>query len=155
MGENLAHRPGGDLHVGGSWRATSRPTIEARDANDSIGARTTSRVATPAALVAMKLRAMQQRRAGVLNKRVSDAYDAYRLLAAHDRDGSIARDLTTAPAGLGAWCLTRAREVFDIDAAQTRRWLATGSPDMAAVSVDDLRTVGTVFADVLDDLLRH
>ena len=67
-------------------------TIEARDAHDA-STRATARVATPAALVAMKLRAMQQRRANVLNKRASDAYDAYRLLAAHDRDGSIARTL--------------------------------------------------------------
>ena len=79
--------------------------------------RATARVATPAALVAMKLRAMQQRRANVLNKRASDAYDAYRLLAAHDRDGSIARELATAPDGLGAWCVSRARDVFDTNAS--------------------------------------
>jgi hypothetical protein len=129
--------------------------IEARDANDDRATRATARVATPAALVAMKLRAMQQRRANVLNKRASDAYDAYRLLAAHDRGGSIARELATAPDGLGAWCVTRARDAFDTNAGQTRRWLATGSPDMASVSVDDLRTVGTIFADVLDELLRR
>ncbi len=101
----------------------------------------------------MKLGSMQRRRANTLNKRASDAYDAYRLLAAHDRDGTIARAQATAPDGLGAWCITRARDVFDTNASQTRRWLAAGSPDMAPVSVDDLRAVGTVFADVLDDLL--
>ena len=130
-------------------------TIETRDTTDNPATRATARVATPAALVAMKLRAMQQRRANVLNKRASDAYDAYRLLAAHDRDGSIARELAAAPDGLGAWCITRARDVFDTNAGQTRRWLATGSPDMAAVTDDDLRTVGTLFADVLEDLLRR
>ena len=129
-------------------------TIEARATSDNLASRATARVATPAALVAMKLRAMQQRRANALNKRASDAYDVYRLLAAHDRDGSIARELATAPDGVGAWCVTRARDVFDTNAGQTRRWLATGSPDMAAVSVDDLRTVGTIFADALEDLLR-
>ena len=97
---------------------------------------------------------MQQRRANVLNKRASDAYDAYRLLAAHDRDGSIARELATAPDGLGAWCIYRARDVFDTNASQTRRWLATASPEMAGVSIDQLRTVGSLFADVLDYLLR-
>jgi len=55
-------------------------TIEARRSDD-VSVRATARVATPAALVAMKLRAMQQRRANALNKRASDAYDAYRLLA--------------------------------------------------------------------------
>ena len=121
---------------------------------DDVSTRATARVATPAALVAMKLRAMQQRRANVLNKRGSDAYDAYRLLAAHDRDGSIARELATAPDGLGEWCVSRARDVFDTNASQTRRWLATGSPEMAAVSIDDLRTVGSLFADLLADLLH-
>ena len=130
-------------------------TVEARDTTDDLVTRATARVATPAALVAMKLRAMQQRRANVLNKRVSDVYDAYRLLAAHDRDGVIARELATAPDGLGAWCITRARDVFDTSAVQTRRWLGTGSPDMAAVTEDDLRTVGTLFADVLEKLLRR
>ena len=128
-------------------------TIEARGAHD-VSTRATARVATPAALVAMKLRAMQQRRANVLNKRASDAYDAYRLPAAHDRDGRIARELATAPDGLGEWCVSRAREVFDTNASQTRRWLATGSPEMAGVSIDQLRTVGSLFADVLADLLR-
>jgi hypothetical protein len=128
-------------------------TIEARDAHD-VATRAVARVATPASLVAMKLRAMQQRRANMLNKRASDTYDAYRLLAAHDRDGSIARELATAPDGLGAWCVSRAREVFDTNANQTRRWLATGSPDMAAVSIDELRTVGSLFADVLAHLQR-
>jgi hypothetical protein len=127
-------------------------TIEARDTND-VSTRAIARVATPAALVAMKLRAMQQRRANVLNKRASDAYDAYRLLAAHDRYGSIARELATAPDGLGAWCISRAREVFDTNAGETRRWLAPGSPEMAAVTIDELRTVGSLFADVLADLL--
>lgn len=128
-------------------------TIEARSADD-VSTRATARVATPAALVAMKLRAMQQRRANALNKRASDAYDAYRLLAAHDRDGGIARDLASAPNGLGAWCISRAREVFDTNANQTRRWLGAGSPEMAAVSIDELRTVGALFVDVLADLLR-
>lgn len=130
-------------------------TIEAHDTTGDGVTRATARVATPAALVAMKLRAMQQRRANALNKRASDAYDAYRLLAAHDRSGSIARELAAAPDGLGAWCITRARDVFDTNASQTRRWLATGSPDMASVTDDDLRTVGTLFADVLEGLLRH
>ena len=140
-------------HTYGLTSATQL-TIEARGVNGNLAAQATSRVATPVALVAMKLRAMQQRRANVLNKRASDAYDAFRLLAAHDRDGNIARELAGAPDGLGAWCVKRARGVFDADAAHTRRWLATGSPEMAAVSVDDLRTVGTLFADVLDALLQ-
>jgi hypothetical protein len=48
----------------------------------------------------------------------------------------------------------RARDVFDTNADQTRRWLATGSPDIAAVTGDDLRTVSTLFADVLEGVLR-
>jgi hypothetical protein len=140
-------------HVYGLASATWL-TIEARGVNDNLAAHATAPVATPAALVAMKLGSMQQRRANALNKRASDAYDAYRLLVAHDREGNIARELAAAPDGLGAWCVVRARELFDKDAGETRRWLATGSPDMAAVGVDELRTVGTIFADVLDELLR-
>jgi hypothetical protein len=62
-------------------------------------------VATSAALIAMKLNAIRQRRGATAIKRGSDAYDMYQLLARLDVDGNIATALVQAPAGLGEWCV--------------------------------------------------
>ena len=116
----------------------------------NVAARATTQVAGCAALVAMKLGAVQQRRGTSLHKRSSDVYDIYRLLAEHDRDGQVATELASAPDGLGPWCARKAREIFDVDAEQTKRWLNNGSPDMASIATEQLRTVGTLFSESLD-----
>ena len=56
---------------------------------DETGAIATCLVATPAALVAMKLHALQDQHAGRPEKIVSDCRDLYFLLENFDRDGSI------------------------------------------------------------------
>ena len=125
--------------------------VETLDTLHHVAARATARVATSAALVAMKLGAVNQRRGISLHKRSSDAFDIYRLLAQHDRNGEVATTLASAPDGLGPWCAGQAREIFDTNAEQTKRWLNNGSPDMAAITAEQLRTVGTLFADALDN----
>lgn len=134
--------------------ATATPiSVEALDTRHDVGARAIALVATSAALVAMKLGAINQRRGNSLHKRSSDAFDIYRLLAEHDRNGIVATTLAAAPDGLGPWCAHQAREIFDTGAQQTKRWLNNGAPDMAAITAEQLRTVGTLFADALDNQL--
>ncbi len=103
-------------------------------------------VATPAALVAMKLHAIRKRRGATAAKRGSDAYDMYRLLALRDADGSIASTLMHAPAGLGAWCALQIEELFVNDVDRTVLWirnaLAVGTVHVVA---DDLSAVGEAF----------
>jgi Nucleotidyl transferase AbiEii toxin, Type IV TA system len=67
---------------------------------DDTGAVATCLVATPAALVAMKLHALQDRRAGRPEKIASDCRDLYFLLESFDRDGTIGAAITAAPAPL-------------------------------------------------------
>ena len=65
--------------------ATATPIdVETLDTLHDVAARATAQVATSAALIAMKLGAADQRRGDSLNKRASDAFDIYRLLAEHD-----------------------------------------------------------------------
>ena len=111
----------------------------------------TAQVASSAALVAMKLGAIARRRGESLHKRVSDTYDAYCLLAEHDRNGDVARLLAAAKDALGPWCAIQARDIFDANAERSKGWLNTGSPAMTQISAAQLRTVGTLFADTIDN----
>ena len=111
----------------------------------------TVQVASSAALVAMKLGAIPHRRGESLHKRASDTYDAYCLLAEHDRNGGVASSLAAASDALGPWCANQARELFDINADRTKGWLNTGSPAMTQITAGQLRTVGTLFADTIDN----
>ena len=105
-------------------------------------------VAIPAALVAMKLHAIRQRRGATLAKRGSDAYDMYRLLSLRDIDGSIATSLADAPAELGTWSAIQVEELFVKEADRTVLWirnaLASGTVSVVA---DDLVAVGEAFID--------
>ena len=104
-------------------------------------------VAIPAALVAMKLHAIRQRRGATVAKRGSDAYDMYRLLSVRDLDGSIATALAHAPAALGTWSVIQIEELFVTEADRTLLWirnaLAAGTVSVAA---DDLVHVGEAFS---------
>ncbi len=117
-------------------------------------------VATPAALVAMKLQSVPQRRGGREHKRAGDCYDIYRLIVEHGTrssvhgPGGIARALASAPANLGEFCLGQLRELFVDEPERTRRWLRQGSAEMDAVRVDDLHSVGQQIADTLERELQ-
>lgn len=112
-------------------------------------------VATPAALVAMKLQSVPQRRGGREHKRAGDCFDIYRLMIEHGTKsnvhgpGGIARALNTSPADLGTLCLGHIQELFVEEPERTRRWLRQGSPEMAEITLDDLRSAGQTVADAL------
>ena len=106
-------------------------------------ARATASVAGPAALVAMKLHAIEDRSAsGSQDKRAGDAWDIYRLLLDRDARGEIRRDLGGASPSLQRLVAEAADRVLVRNAARTRSWLAAGDASMASVTIDELRFVG-------------
>ena len=111
----------------------------------------TAPFASPAALVGMKLHALLNRRAtGGREKRAGDGWDLFRLLTDCDRDGSLARSLLTAPGPL----FRVVREAVDAalvsGAARTRGLMAAGDDQMAAVTTEELRYVGTRLLERLE-----
>jgi len=81
----------------------------------------TCRVATPAALVAMKLQSAPRRRAERVHKGPNDYGDLYALFMQPESLAGIAADLPGAPHGLGRWCAQRIELEFVTDAARTAR----------------------------------
>lgn len=110
----------------------------------------TAWLATPAALVAMKLQSIPRRSGPTIHKRASDAYDLVRLIDHCERNGGVSRVLASAPGDLGEFCLRQSRAYLVDEPERTVRWLRTeGSPDMAQISVEDLVATGTPFTDSL------
>lgn len=97
------------------------------------------RVATPAALVAMKSGALLGGRTREPRKRASDLYDLYRIVLEYDRTGGIADALTAAPFGLGPLVGEALRSRVVEEPERAVRWLLDGGPEMGAVTPDDLR----------------
>lgn len=76
----------------------------------------TAPFATPGALVAMKLRAIESRSTARLDKRAGDAWDLYRILVDLNADGAVRAELLAAPPALR-----------DLVAAAVDRVLVTGA----------------------------
>jgi predicted nucleotidyltransferase len=90
-------------------------------------------VATPAALVAMKLHAFQDRNDD--RKRASDAWDLHRLLDLTSGDADFARDLAAAPPALLPLLRSGIEHAFRDDVTRTRRWIrAYGDDEWATVA---------------------
>ncbi len=93
-------------------------------------------VATPAAIVAMKLHSIQDRHD--LAKRASDAWDLYRLLDANLADPEFAGSFRNAPTGLVPLIEAGIDRLFRQGVTQTRRWIMTyGDPFWAALATED------------------
>jgi hypothetical protein len=103
-------------------------------------------LAQPPALVAAKLQSMRTRRGEGAAKAVSDVYDAYRLLDAYDRDGSVAEALVGAPMDVGVWCAEALTETF-VD--QAARWAGRINSSFAAAALtpEDIEVVGSLAAE--------
>jgi hypothetical protein len=107
-------------------------------------------IATPAALVAMKLHSIQDRREEQARKRGSDAEDLYRLLQAHDRNAEIASAILAGPARLAQLVADAAVTVLIDGATRTRRDLVVyGSESGAHIDVESIRLVGERLVDGL------
>lgn len=119
-------------------------------ATDDTTARATAPFATPAALVAMKLHAIEDRSATRgLDKRAGDGWDIYRLLLDRDADGEIREALANALTPLRELVRERAARVLVTNAARTRGWMQAGDAAIAAVTADELRFVGARLVDAL------
>ena len=99
------------------------------------------RLATPAALVAMKSGAVFRGRPRDPRKRASDLYDLYRLVLHHDRAGAVADALVTAPFGLGRTVASALRARVTEQPERAVRFLVDGGPEMAHVQAIDLTDV--------------
>ncbi len=79
-------------------------------------AATTVEMATPAALVAMKLNSYPRGRGASIAKQGSDLQDIVALLTVHNADRAIGRALARAPYGLGKLCAEIAQRLLVDDA---------------------------------------
>lgn len=120
------------------------------------GTHATVAIATAGALVAMKLRAIQDRRpAAGLDKRTGDAWDIYRLLLDLDGNGAVAAQYASAAPALRVAVASATRRVLIHEAARTRRWLSAGDERMRAVSADELSYVAQMFSENLNGQIRR
>jgi predicted nucleotidyltransferase len=128
--------------------STATPLTLVAEADRTV--RGTGPFATPAALVAMKLHAIQDRRlSSGQDKRGSDAWDLYRLLVDLDADGSLRGALTGAPAPLRSAVRAAAQRILIDNAARTRGWMAAADDQMGRVTADELRYLAEPVVDSL------
>jgi hypothetical protein len=113
-------------------------------------ARATVPVATPGALIAMKLHAIEDRRAGgAIDKRAGDAWDIYRILLDLDGGGVVRDELTALPEAFRQVVRSSAERILVRHAARTISWLKFGDDRMAAITADELTAVGQPLVDAL------
>lgn len=109
--------------------------------------RSTVPVATPAALVAMKLHSIQDRSED--RKRASDAWDIFRLLEAHNASGEISAAIIGGPKELASVVTNAIDRVFRSEATRTRRWIQVyGEPLWAQRMTDE--AVNILATDLID-----
>ena len=124
-----------------SWAlATATPLTVASVGPDSETA--TAPFATAAALVAMKLHAIQDRSGDSQVKRAGDAWDLHQLLTLHNRTGAIADAVRDAPEVLAAAVLQATDTVLVAGATRTRSWLRTSGGVQATVGADEIPALG-------------
>lgn len=124
-----------------SWAlATATALTLATIGADSVEA--TAPFASPAALVAMKLHAIQDRSGDGQAKRAGDAWDLHQLLSHHNSRGQISDALRAGPATLRLAVHAAAHRVLVDDAARTRAWLRTAGGAQAGVSADEINRLG-------------
>ncbi|MCU1346411.1 MAG: hypothetical protein JWL70_2677 [Acidimicrobiia bacterium] len=107
------------------------------------GTRATVPMARASALVAMKLGAVQGRRAaGGVDKRASDAWDIYRLLTDVDV-ATTALEIQSALPGLQQAVAAAVRDILVDHAGRTHGWLRSGDSETASIRAEDLVAAGT------------
>ncbi len=119
-------------------------------ANEQPDERVTARFAIPAALVAMKLHAIEDRSvtSGV-DKRAGDGWDIFRMLLDLDGNGAVRSALAEAPPGLRELVVGAVDRVLVSGAARTSGWMRSGDEVMGSVTADQVRAVGGPLLDAL------
>lgn len=133
-----------------SWAMTTASELTVVARSDPV-ARAKAPFASPAALVGMKLHALLNRRAtGGREKRAGDGWDLFRLLTDCDRDGSLAGGLLGAPATFLGVVRVALDAALVTGAPRTRSLMAAGDDQMAAVTVEEIRYVGSRLLERLE-----
>lgn len=128
--------------------ATASPLTLEAGADPTV--RATGPFATPAALFAMKLHAIQDRRTTSRpEKRNSDALDLYRLMLQLDAQGSLRAALSAGPAPLRRTVRAAVQKVLIDDAVRTRGWLSASDDQSGPVTADELRYLAQPVVDAL------
>jgi len=116
------------------------------------GTTATVMVATPAALVAMKLHALQDRRSGRPAKSASDTEDLVRLLSEHNTGGELSAEIAGAPYGLGALVVESAqRLLIEESTIRLRSLIVSGSPTAGGLDPLEFADVCAQFVDGLTE----
>lgn len=118
-------------------------------AGDDPQVEATAPFATPAALIAMKLHAIESRSAAGRDKRAGDAWDLYRILVDLDHGGSVTAAILTAPPALRPLIAAAVDRVLVTGADRTRGWMRAGDDVIASVSAEELRLVALPLLDAL------
>jgi len=149
--EDLEGIPDKDaLFVGGhAWALATGSEIEVVAAEDP-DRRVFARFATPGALVAMKLHAIEDRSftSGV-DKRAGDGWDLFRILVDLDGAGAVREEFAEALPTLRRLTLDAAERILVTQAARTSGWMRSGDGAMGEVSAGELRAVGEPFCAAL------
>lgn len=137
------------LFVGGhAWALETAGTVDV--VSSVSGQRVTAQFATPAALVAMKLHAIEDRSpTSRVDKRASDGSDLFQLLVHCDADGALRAELASLGPNLRGLIAGAADRVLMSGAPRTRSWMRSGDTDAAQVTVDELRSVGRPLLEAL------
>jgi hypothetical protein len=102
----------------------------------------TAPFATPAALVAMKLHAIQDRSGEGQAKRAGDAWDIHQLLAIRNARGDISAAFLHGPEPLRREVATATQRILVDGATRTRGWLRSSGGLPATVTADELEFLG-------------
>ena len=128
------------VRLGAAHRATSDVDVDVVSAVS--GKRVGARFASPAALVAMKLHAIEDRSpTSGIDKRAGDGSDIFQLLVHLDADGRLRSELAGLGPNLRGLVARATDRVLVSGAARTRSWMRSGDAAAAAVTVDELRSV--------------
>lgn len=137
------------LFVGAHAWALETATAVTMIAGHDAAVRVTAPFATAAALVAMKLHAIETRRGVGQDKRAGDTWDLYRILVDLDADATVRNALATAPPNLKRLIRDATDRILVTGANRARGWLRSGDDQMATVTADDLRFVAQPVIDAL------
>ena len=126
-----------------AWALETATVVTIIAVDDPQGRRVTARFATPSALVACKLHAIEDRHGVGVEKRGSDALDLFRLLADLDEAGGVSDQFRTASPELRRLTVEAAVRVLVAGAGRTAGWMRSAGVD--AVGADELQFVATRF----------
>lgn len=128
-----------------AWALTTGTDVELMAADDP-GRRVKATFATPAALVAMKLHAIENRsQTSGIDKRAGDGWDLFRLLVDLDGGGAVREAFAETLPTFRAHVLAAAERILITHAARTCGWMRSGDDAMDQVAVDELRAVREPF----------